>query len=227
MMPCDWDQRVKEPRLVSAGVEVHKFESLPQLIYAMTGDERMEAVVASLARQAIGDWQQMRAGNPRPSGEDHKLDVHVEPYLSVHVPNEHREDLSEEPPEANHTRETFQQLERGVQPLIHYWLTQAPEKWLLITEDAGGGKTVLSWQLRAALSQGTSPFCASATRRAGRSTICTSRCLTACRCRVMRTTATGRHRRPSSQRTCWSTCSKSGGSCWCSTRSTRSTTIMR
>ena len=76
-------------------------------------------------------------------GESHCLDVFVKPRISI------RQQQAEE---KSAEREHWQPLPAGVQTLINRWIL--PEnRWLIITEDAGGGKTVLTWYLAAALAR--------------------------------------------------------------------------
>ncbi|MFN5286230.1 MAG: hypothetical protein ACK5KS_15520, partial [Planctomyces sp.] len=104
---------------------------------------QIDQQVAVDAQAMLGHWTRARKGEPL-EGERHHLDVFVEPRISVRV----EQTVSEH----GRTEEKWETLPPGVDALLgeHFLLT---DQWLVITEDAGGGKTVLSWLLAAALSR--------------------------------------------------------------------------
>jgi formylglycine-generating enzyme required for sulfatase activity len=150
-MPRPSNELVNDPRLAGAGVSPRPFKNLHDLLHAMTGDERVERAVAAYAQQAAAEWMSLRQGNAPPDYTDNpRLDAYVEPQLSILVPHG----------KAPRGRPTYQRLDGGVDQLIQDSLLR-DDRWLIVTEDAGGGKTVLTWRLRAGLSAWSpSPFLA-------------------------------------------------------------------
>ncbi|MEN9555581.1 MAG: hypothetical protein RLZZ232_1867 [Planctomycetota bacterium] len=112
------------------------------------GASAAELIQKADAQAMLGHWTRARKGEPL-EGERHYLDVFVEPRISVRV---------EQTVSAHgRTEEKWETLAPGVDALLgeHFLLS---DQWLVITEDAGGGKTVLSWLLAAALSQHAERF---------------------------------------------------------------------
>ncbi|MEY3173216.1 MAG: hypothetical protein RLZZ436_1130, partial [Planctomycetota bacterium] len=95
------------------------------------------------AQAMVERWTRARKGEPL-DGEPHRLDVFVEPRISIRLPQ----------PQAGRggAEEKWETLPAGVQALLDQHFIPS-DRWLVITEDAGGGKTVLSWLLAAELSR--------------------------------------------------------------------------
>jgi hypothetical protein len=100
------------------------------------------------AQAMLAHWPRARKGEPL-EGERHHLDVSVEPRVSVHL-------LQHEQGEGQ-PEEKWKTLPPGVEKLLDSYFIPS-HQWLVITEDAGGGKTVLSWLLAAALSRHAERF---------------------------------------------------------------------
>ena len=131
----------------------HAAHCLPEItntfsdLYAfLTHGFNINLVIGDHAGQIARDWKNARQGGAL-EGESHRLDVFVKPQLSVlQKQTDNRE-----------ATERWRKLPAGVQRLIDEYLIPGG-RWLIITEDAGGGKTVLSWYLRAALSRHSHRF---------------------------------------------------------------------
>ncbi|MFN5075295.1 MAG: hypothetical protein ACK5MO_06850, partial [Planctomyces sp.] len=127
------------PEITSTFGQLHRY---------LTRGFQIDQQVAVDAQAMLGHWTRARKGEPL-EGERHHLDVFVEPRISVRV----EQTVSEH----GRTEEKWETLPPGVDALLgeHFLLT---DQWLVITEDAGGGKTVLSWLLAAALSRHVERF---------------------------------------------------------------------
>ena len=121
-----------------------------------------EDIILTHAQRARADWSSMLDGT---SHEDHKLETHVEPRLSVELRPEEvrarRQSLEQQGKKGDdqHPLEQlqFEELPTGLDQFRQRYI-DGEWNWILITERAGGGKTVLSWQLRDMLSSGDRPF---------------------------------------------------------------------
>ncbi len=114
----------------------------------LAGVSAADLIQKADAQAMLDRWTRAREGRPL-EGEQHHLDVFVEPRISVRV----EQTVSEH----GRTEEKWETLPHGVDALLgeHFLLS---DQWLVITEDAGGGKTVLSWLLAAALSRHAERF---------------------------------------------------------------------
>ncbi len=119
-----------------------------QLHRYLTRGFHIDQLVAGDAQAMLERWNRARRGEPL-EGERHHLDVFVEPRISVRVQSQERGKGQHE--------ETWETLPLGIQTLLDRHFIPS-DQWLVITEDAGGGKTVLSWLLSAALSRHTRRF---------------------------------------------------------------------
>ncbi len=137
--------------------------TLRTLIHEMSGDERMEKVLAGYAENVCDAWDQMTSGTVPDAGDDHKLDIYIEPRLSVQLKPEEIRKLRAKQDDANSEDNAtgnvndFHELENGVNDLVEQYVLQE-RSWLLITEIAGGGKTVLSWRIWKELSALEKPY---------------------------------------------------------------------
>ncbi|TWT40857.1 Serine/threonine-protein kinase pkn1 [Thalassoglobus neptunius] len=128
--------------------------TLAEIIHDMTGDERIEKIIADHAKFNRDRWIDMLNGT---SSEGHMLETHVEPRLSVELRPQDVEPEDEGSEEREVARSEFRELQQGLGEFLEENFT-GQEDWILISERAGGGKTVLSWQLCAALSEGDEPY---------------------------------------------------------------------
>lgn len=112
----------------------------------LTHGFRVNLAVKDHADGVLDDWREARGGGAL-DGERHHLDVFVKPRISVLKGNY----------VGQQRNERWKSLPPGVKRLIDRYLIPS-DRWLVITEDAGGGKTVLSWYLMAALSRHRNRF---------------------------------------------------------------------
>jgi len=146
--------------------------TLADVIEAMTGDELIEACIATLAQKAIADWELMRRGRFQPdANENHHLDLFIPPAISVAIRHEDlpkppgtvpswavikkSKSKSENEPTQRIRANRYFRIKNGVHGLLNQFLLNQ-NRPIVVTEDAGAGKTVLSWWMRSLLSQGLS-----------------------------------------------------------------------
>jgi hypothetical protein len=127
------------PAITSTFGQLHRY---------LTRGFQIDQLVAEGAQAMLDRWTRARKGEPL-EGERHHLDVFVEPRVSVRV----GATVSEQ----GRTKEKWQTLPAGVEELLDRHFIPS-DQWLVITEDAGGGGTVLSWLLAAALSRHAERF---------------------------------------------------------------------
>ncbi len=158
----DWTKIVSNQQKVAIK-PVKEQTSLRTLIHQMSGDERIEHVLSEYAESVRDEWQRMTQGEVPDRGDDHKLDIYIEPRLSVQLTPEEQYKLRSKHEDVDFEKNTtsgsneFHELERGIDELVEKYVIDE-RNWLLITEIAGGGKTVLSWRLLNELSSLTEPF---------------------------------------------------------------------
>lgn len=146
----DIDAFRKKPEAASFATQTA--DSFADLYEYLTQGYEADQVLREYAAQTYQRWADMLEGKPQ-ADFDHKLDTHIEPRLSLELAPEEIQTRKSE----DLLRERFAELPNGVDDLIgQYLLTD--DKWLLISERAGGGKTVLSWQLTGELSRREEPF---------------------------------------------------------------------
>jgi len=118
-------------------------DDFQQLIRYLTRGFQIDQMVAAEATGMLHNWTSALQGQPL-LGYRHGLDVFVQPRVSVRLtqPADHRQQ----------TADNWETLPAGVQVLLDKHFMPA-KQWLVIHEDAGGGKTVLSWLLAATLCQ--------------------------------------------------------------------------
>jgi hypothetical protein len=131
-------------------VKVRPIENLADAFHLMTGETRVERVLAAYCEQIRTEWQIMRNGDPSPDGENHRLDHFIEPHLKLadseqdsSEREEHRHDEEHDPA----TKDSPHRLQGGVSELVSQHLLQ-DDRWPVIFEDAGVGKTVLTLYLQ-------------------------------------------------------------------------------
>jgi hypothetical protein len=127
------------PEITSTFGQLHRF---------LTRGFQIDQLVAGDAQAMLAHWTRARKGEPL-EGERHHLDVFVKPRVSVRV----EQSVSAQ----GRTEEKWETLPAGVKSLLDLHFIPS-DQWLVITEDAGGGKTVLSWLLAAALSRHAGRF---------------------------------------------------------------------
>ena len=109
----------------------------------LTRGYQIDLLVAAEAKTMQDNWRKAREGKLLGDFR-HQLDVFVEPRISVRV--------SQPEPDSGRPEEKWETLPAGVEALLNRHLIPS-HQWLVIHEDAGGGKTVLSWLLADALCQ--------------------------------------------------------------------------
>jgi formylglycine-generating enzyme required for sulfatase activity len=133
--------------------------TLAEAYSLLKGDAEIEDVVLGCAKQAVDDWNDLCTGHAnRVGSEDHKLDIYIEPHLKIlqdgHAGGNQRD--TSERPEAlqgeDSARDPYSRLDGGLDQLIGKYLLE-DNRWIVLTEDAGAGKTVFTWRLRARLSE--------------------------------------------------------------------------
>ncbi len=122
-------------------------DSFAALYHYLTRGYRINQALQPCSQRHTAAWVAARQGRPL-DGEWHHLDVFIKPRLSV------RRKQSTKP---SRDEEEWQELPAGVGNLVDHWFLPQT-RWLVITEDAGGGKTVLTWYLAAALARHTPQF---------------------------------------------------------------------
>ncbi|MBS0202904.1 MAG: SUMF1/EgtB/PvdO family nonheme iron enzyme [Planctomycetes bacterium] len=145
--------------------------TLLEMIDLMTGDERMERAVATVAAQSVEDWKIIRAGQSADTGENHHLDLFIPPGVSIVAFDEDLPDTPGTTPdwaiERKPRRDAKRQQRRrksrrrfpvkgGFKTLLNHFFMNKNRR-LVVTEDAGAGKTVVSWWIRALLCNRTNP----------------------------------------------------------------------
>ena len=117
-------------------------DSFAALYHYLTRGYRINQTLQQYGQRHTTAWDAARQGKAI-GGESHSLDVFVKPRISIR---------QQQADEKSALQEHWQLLPAGVQTLIKRWFL--PEnRWLVITEDAGGGKTVLTWYLATALAR--------------------------------------------------------------------------
>ncbi|MFO0223048.1 MAG: NACHT domain-containing protein, partial [Planctomyces sp.] len=118
-------------------------DDFQQLYRYLTRGFHIDSLVALESQTMQEHWTQARNGQTL-DNQRHHLDVFVKPRLSLRV--------SRTKHQAGRITEKWRKLPAGVGRLLNQHLLPS-DQWLIIHEDAGGGKTVLSWLLAAALSR--------------------------------------------------------------------------
>jgi len=144
-------------------LNIEGVRTLAEAYELLRGDALIEEVVGACAQKAINDWDDLRHGRAARVGtEDHKLDIHIEPHIKILVGRGTAQDTSERPePRTGDDKappDPYRRLKGGLDELIRKHLLD-DDRWIVLTEDAGAGKTVFTWRLRERLSRwGRQPF---------------------------------------------------------------------
>ncbi|MFM8725705.1 MAG: hypothetical protein ACKON9_11360, partial [Planctomycetaceae bacterium] len=106
-------------------------DTFEQLYRYLIRGFQIDRLVAADARTLLDHWEQARSQDAALAGE-HRLDVFVKPRVSVRI--------AIATTDSGHSQKKWRRLPTGVQTLLHRFFVPW-DQWLVITEDAGGGKT--------------------------------------------------------------------------------------